>query len=132
MLRARVWLLANTTVSAKGRVFPRPLVHLQGRLALAGRHPVARISRRREVGVWSHSHRHVLGPHLSTLFQEVRCSHTKDSGAGRGAGGEGGNGLFSLNYRKYIFMASHDAIASKIQARKKNGISFLLCCYWKL
>lgn len=51
------------------------VVCLQGGLAVAGCHPVARLSWRWEVGVRSHSHTHLLGPHLSTLFQEVRCSH---------------------------------------------------------
>lgn len=43
---------------------------------MAGCSSFARISRRREVGVWSDSHWHLLGPHLSTLLQEVKHTHT--------------------------------------------------------
>lgn len=42
---------------------------------MAGRGSVARISWRREVGVWSDSDWQLLGPHISTLLQEVKNTH---------------------------------------------------------
>lgn len=54
------------------------LVHFhccpQRRLALAGCDSTAWISRWREAGVWSDSYRHLLGPHLGALLQEVKHS----------------------------------------------------------
>lgn len=43
---------------------------------MAGSNPFARISWRWEVGVWSDAYRHLLGPHLGTLLQEVKCTPT--------------------------------------------------------
>lgn len=46
----------------------------QRRLALAGCDSTTWISRWREVGVWSDSYRHLLGPHFGALLQEVKHS----------------------------------------------------------
>lgn len=46
----------------------------QRRLALAGCDSTTWISRWWEVGVWSDSYRHLLGPHLGALLQEVKHS----------------------------------------------------------